>query len=53
MAKTLTRTVDQMGRVVIPSEFRKALDLNTDDVVEITVTGNKQILIKKQENDHE
>jgi bifunctional DNA-binding transcriptional regulator/antitoxin component of YhaV-PrlF toxin-antitoxin module len=44
-----------MGRVVIPAEFRKALGLNMDDVVDITITGknNDCILIKKQENDHD
>lgn len=36
-----TRTVDELGRVVLPYELRKSLGINEKDKVEIsTIDGN-------------
>jgi transcriptional pleiotropic regulator of transition state genes len=42
----IVRKVDELGRIVLPIELRRALDLQTKDPVEIFVDG-KQIIFKK------
>lgn len=44
----ILRTVDEVGRIVIPSELRKALDIDNRDSVEIALDGDKMILKKHQ-----
>ena len=49
----ITRPLDRAGRVVIPSEIRKELNINPDDILEIKVLveKNKKVIeITKKEN---
>lgn len=45
-ATGITRPVDDLGRVVIPKELRRNLDIKERDVVEIFVEGENIILRK-------
>jgi len=36
----IVRKIDELGRVVIPSDIRRGLGLNERDLVEIAVEGN-------------
>jgi len=45
----ITRSVDELGRIVIPKDYRKLLDIKEEDVLEISVQEDK-IIIKKMEN---
>jgi transcriptional pleiotropic regulator of transition state genes len=40
----IVRHIDQLGRIVIPSEIRKRLGLTTRDPVEISMSGDTIIL---------
>ena len=42
----IIRHVDELGRIVIPKEMRKKMDIANSDPVEIYVEGNKIILTK-------
>lgn len=42
----IVRRVDELGRVVIPKELRRALDINEKDPLEIFVEQDKVILQK-------
>ncbi|HCW53224.1 MAG TPA: AbrB family transcriptional regulator [Clostridium sp.] len=42
----ITRRVDSLGRIVIPKEVRKELDINEGDPMEILQEG-KNIVLKK------
>lgn len=42
----IVRNVDELGRLVVPKEMRKALDINCNDPVEITIEGDR-IVIRK------
>lgn len=42
----IVRKVDPLGRIVVPKELRRTLDINTDDPMEIFVDGDKVILQK-------
>ena len=42
----IIRPIDELGRVVLPVETRKMMDLNTKDGVEVFVEGDKIILKK-------
>lgn len=44
------RNIDSLGRIVIPMEIRKKLDISVNDQLEIHSEG-KQIVIKKYEPD--
>jgi AbrB family looped-hinge helix DNA binding protein len=44
------RTIDFLGRFVIPKKFRQQLELHEDDTVEITLDNNK-LIIKKCERE--
>ena len=47
MKKTgMTRPVDSLGRVVIPMEIRENLGIETKDLLEISLEGDKIILRK-------
>lgn len=46
----LVRTLDQLGRIVIPKELRKALFINGNDRMEILIEDN-QIILKKYSSD--
>ncbi len=40
------RTVGDLGRIVIPKQIRKDLNINEGDLMKITVDGNKVIFEK-------
>ena len=42
----IVRHVDELGRIVIPKEMRKKMEINNTDPVEIFVDGDKIILTK-------
>ena len=42
----IVRHIDQLGRVVIPSEIRKRFNLSTRDPVEISVAGDEIVLTR-------
>lgn len=44
----MVRKVDELGRVVIPIELRRTLDINVKDALEIFTEG-QQIIMKKYE----
>ena len=43
------RPIDRLGRIVLPIELRRVLDLKIKDTVEIYVEDDK-IILKKHEN---
>lgn len=45
----IIRRIDELGRVVIPMEFRKILEINTSDFMEISMEG-EQIIVNKYQN---
>lgn len=42
----IARKVDNLGRIVIPMEIRKAMNIKTGDILEINQQGNMLILNK-------
>jgi len=44
----IVRKVDELGRIVLPIELRRTLDIEVRDPLEIYVDGN-QIVLKKYE----
>ena len=46
----MIRQLDALGRVVLPIELRRTLDINTRDMLEILVEGNSVILHKYEPN---
>jgi transcriptional pleiotropic regulator of transition state genes len=44
----IVRKVDELGRIVIPMELRRTLDIGEKDALEIYVDG-EQIILKKYE----
>ncbi|NLK93895.1 MAG: AbrB/MazE/SpoVT family DNA-binding domain-containing protein [Clostridiales bacterium] len=44
----IVRKVDELGRIVIPIELRRTLDIEEKDALEIYVEG-EQIILKKYE----
>lgn len=42
----IVRKVDELGRIVIPMELRRTLDIDIKDALEIFVDG-EQIILKK------
>ena len=47
-ATGIVRKVDELGRIVIPKELRRTLDINEKDALEI-YTEDEQIILKKYE----
>ena len=47
-ATGIVRKLDQLGRIVIPKELRKTMDMNSLDSLEIFVDGSDIILRKYQ-----
>lgn len=45
-ATGIVRQVDELGRIVIPIELRRTLDINVKDSLEIYVDGDSVILKK-------
>ena len=48
MANGVARKVDQLGRVVLPVEMRKAMNIDVGDLVMMTADGDR-ILLEKVE----
>ena len=46
MAKGIVRELDNLGRVVIPMEWRRELNINPKDPIEI-IKNDNEIIIKK------
>ena len=46
----IVRKVDELGRVVLPIEMRRTLDISEKDALEIYVEGDSIILRKYQES---
>ena len=44
----IVRKVDELGRIVLPIELRRTLDIDVKDALEIYVEGS-QIILKKYE----
>lgn len=44
----IVRKVDELGRIVLPIELRRTLDIDVKDALEIFVEGN-QIILNKYE----
>ncbi len=42
----VVRKVDELGRIVLPSEIRESMDINKRDAMEIFTDGNRIILQK-------
>ena len=42
----MTRRIDQLGRIVIPAEFRRMLDIEAGDVLEMSMAGEKLMIGK-------
>lgn len=45
----IIRNVDELGRIVVPKEIRKKMEIGSSDPIEIYVDGDK-IILKKYEN---
>ena len=46
MSGTITRRIDDLGRIVIPKELRKTMRLREGDEIEITANGDSLVLKK-------
>lgn len=44
----IVRPIDDLGRIVLPIEIRKTLELSPKDSVEIFIDGNRIVLQKYQ-----
>lgn len=42
----ISRTIDRLGRVVVPVEFRRALAIGDHDLVEISLEGDRIVLTR-------
>ncbi|MDQ6797351.1 MAG: AbrB/MazE/SpoVT family DNA-binding domain-containing protein [Actinomycetota bacterium] len=42
----ITRTIDGLGRIVVPIEFRRALGIADHDLVEISLDANRIVVTK-------
>ena len=47
-ATGIVRKIDELGRIVIPMELRRTLDIKERDPIEIFVDGEKIVLVKYQ-----
>ncbi len=45
----IIRKIDSMGRIVLPAELRKTMDINKADYMEVYVEGNNIIFEKSLE----
>jgi len=48
----MIRQLDSLGRIVLPIELRRTLEINTKDMLEIFVEGSSVILRKYEPNCH-
>ena len=45
----VVRKIDELGRIVLPSELRRVFGIREGDELEISVDGDKVILQKRQD----
>ena len=45
----IVRKVDELGRIVLPIELRRTLNISIKDPVEIFVNSNNEIILQKYE----
>lgn len=45
----IIRRIDDLGRIIIPKDLRKACDLKEGDALEIIIDKDKNIIMKKRE----
>jgi AbrB family transcriptional regulator, transcriptional pleiotropic regulator of transition state genes len=45
----VVRKIDELGRIVLPSELRRVFGIREGDELEISVEGNRVILEKRQD----
>ncbi|MGI5959856.1 MAG: AbrB/MazE/SpoVT family DNA-binding domain-containing protein [Massiliimalia sp.] len=48
-ATGITRQLDKLGRIVLPKELRRTLNIENEDYLEIFVEDNDRIVLKKYE----
>lgn len=48
-ATGIVRKVDELGRVVLPIELRRTLEIDVRDAIEVYVNGSSIVLRKHQE----
>ena len=48
----ISRKVDELGRIVLPIELRRNLNIETGDSLEINIDNNKVVLTKKDLDRH-
>lgn len=46
----ISRKIDEVGRIVIPSDLKKRMGVSNGDYVEIYLTEDNQVLLKKKES---
>lgn len=46
----MKRAIDQLGRLVIPAEYRKEIGIKINDVVNIELRGNEIIITNPKNN---
>ncbi len=44
----ISRTIDRLGRIVVPVEFRRALGIGDHDLVEISLDGHRIVMVKQE-----
>ena len=44
----ISRTIDRLGRIVVPVEFRRALGIDDHDLVEISLEGDRIVMVKRE-----
>ena len=49
-ATGVVRQLDSLGRIVLPIELRRTLDIRNKDLLEILVEGNSIVLRKYEQN---
>jgi transcriptional pleiotropic regulator of transition state genes len=47
----IVRKIDQLGRIVIPRETRRTLDIHEKDAIEIFVEEESNIILQKYKSD--
>ncbi len=45
----IPRTIDRLGRIVVPVEFRRALGIGDHDLVEISLEGDRIVMAKLEQ----
>lgn len=46
--ESIERSVDELGRIVLPIELRKQLGISEKDKLQVSIEGNKITLQKKE-----